>query len=73
MHNIKEYNKIIDFAWADEISFNSIEKQTGFSEKDVIKIMRLHLKPKSFKSWRKRVSGRKSKHNKINFKNEKCL
>jgi uncharacterized protein (TIGR03643 family) len=31
-------------------------------EEDAIKIMRNNLKPKSFKVWRKRVSGRKTKH-----------
>ena len=36
----------------------------GVSEKEVILIMRKNLKPNSFKNWRKRVSGRKLKHEK---------
>jgi uncharacterized protein (TIGR03643 family) len=28
----------------------------------VIKLMRRHMKPSSFRMWRKRVSGRKTKH-----------
>jgi len=67
-----EYNQIIEMAWCDHTSFDTIERQTGISEKQVIKIMRSYLKPSSFRVWRKRVSGRKSKHEKLIFteKNE---
>ena len=51
-------------AWADEISFDQIKNDSGLSEGEVIKIMRSNLKPGSFKLWRKRVSGRHSKHDK---------
>ena len=37
-------------------------KVTGLKEEDARKIMRQNLKPKSFKVWRKRVSGRNTKH-----------
>jgi uncharacterized protein (TIGR03643 family) len=57
-------NDIIRMAWADEISFDQIKRERGIAEKDVIKIMRSNLKPSSFKLWRKRVSGRTSKHEK---------
>ena len=40
MLNEKYLNKVIDFAWADEISFDSIKEQTGLNEKQVIKLMR---------------------------------
>lgn len=53
---------IIRMAWADKISFDQINKERGLSEAVVIKIMRGHLKASSFKLWRKRVSGRSSKH-----------
>lgn len=53
---------IIDLAWADEVSFDEIQERTGYSEKDVIKLMRAELKPSSFRMWRKRVSGRLTKH-----------
>jgi uncharacterized protein (TIGR03643 family) len=55
---------IIRMAWADEISFDEIKKDRGLSEAQVIKIMRSNLKAGSFKLWRKRVSGRSSKHKK---------
>ena len=55
---------VIDLAWADEISFDEIKLRTGYAEKEVILIMRRHLKPSSFRMWRKRVSGRVTKHQK---------
>lgn len=57
-------NDIIRMAWADDISFDKIKRDRGLSEAEVIKIMRSHLKPRSFKLWRERVSGRSSKHEK---------
>lgn len=57
-----DISEIIEMAWCDTTSFDCIQKQTGLLEKDVIKIMRTHMKPSSFKMWRKRVSGRKTKH-----------
>ena len=65
--NSKNYdiNSIIDMAWCDKTSFNSIKFQTNLSEKEVIKIMRLNLKKTSFQIWRERVYGRKAKHTKI--------
>ena len=61
-HNASFISEIIGMAWADEISFDKIKKDRGLSESEVIKIMRCNLKPGSFKLWRKRVSGRRSKH-----------
>jgi uncharacterized protein (TIGR03643 family) len=49
-------------AWEDRTSFDAIERQFGISEQEVINIMRQELKPSSFKMWRKRVQGRKTKH-----------
>ena len=60
--DIKEIDRIIEMSWEDRTPFESIEYQFGLKEKDVIKIMRTHLKSKTFKVWRKRVTGRKTKH-----------
>ena len=57
-----QISHIVELAWADEVSFNDIEKDVGLSEPQVIEIMRQHLKPSSFRMWRKRVSGRTTKH-----------
>ena len=59
---IIDIDRVIEMCWEDRTPFEAIEHQFGLKEKDVIKIMRNNLKPKSFKVWRKRVSGRKTKH-----------
>ena len=56
---------LIGMAWADKISFEEIKKRTGFSEKEVIAVMRRKLKKKSYILWRKRVRGRSTKHRKL--------
>ena len=55
---------IIQLAWHDKSSFDEIKRKFFISEDKVIKIMRQYLKPRSFQLWRKRVSGRRSKHQK---------
>ena len=64
--NIEFIDKIISLAWSDKISFEHIYSKMGVQESEVIKIMRKELKSNSFKNWRKRVNGRKSKHRKLN-------
>ncbi len=49
-------------AWEDRTPFEAIEFQFKLKESEVIQLMRSNLKSSSFKSWRKRVSGRKTKH-----------
>ena len=54
--------RIIEMAWEDRTPFEAIEFQFGLSEPQVIAVMRQQMKASSFKLWRKRVSGRKTKH-----------
>lgn len=61
----EQISEIIELAWDDQTSFDTIERQTGVPEDGVIKIMRSNMKPGSFRLWRKRVSGRKAKHEKL--------
>ena len=61
---LKNYDKIIQLAWHDKTSFDEIKRKFNISEDKVIKIMRANLKPRSFRLWRKRVNGRRSKHQK---------
>ena len=61
---LKNFDKIIQLAWHDKTSFDEIKRKFNVSEEDVIKIMRANLKPGSFRLWRKRVNGRRSKHQK---------
>ena len=60
----EQISAIILMAWEDRTSFEEILSRTGLSEAEVIRIMRRELKPSSFRLWRKRVSGRVTKHRK---------
>ena len=60
----KEIDRIIEMAWEDRTPFEAIEFQFGLKENNVRQIMRNNLKESSFKMWRKRVKGRKTKHEK---------
>ena len=57
-----EQSRVIEMAWEDRTPFEAIEDLYGLPEKEVIKLMRQNLKHKTFKNWRARVSGRKTKH-----------
>ena len=59
---IIDIDRVIEMCWEDRTPFEAIEYQFGLKEDESIKIMRNYLKPKSFKVWRKRVTGRKTKH-----------
>ena len=58
-------DRIIEMAWEDRTTFEAIKFQFSLDEKQVIELMRREMKPKSFKMWRKRVQGRKTKHQKL--------
>ena len=54
-------SEIVAMAWADEVPFDAIKEQFGVPEREVIRLMRSTLKPRSFELWRERVTGRKAK------------
>ena len=58
----EDKSRVIEMAWEDRTPFEAIELQFGLSEPRVISLMRATLKQKTFKNWRQRVSGRKTKH-----------
>ncbi|MFI1742983.1 TIGR03643 family protein [Thalassobellus sediminis] len=62
---ILQIDRIIEMAWEDRTTFEAINFQFGLTEQDVIELMRTELKHNSFKMWRKRVQGRKTKHEKL--------
>ena len=64
MENLTKENvsRIIEMAWGDRTPFEAIKKEFNLNESKVIKIMRQELNFRSFKLWRERVSGRKTKH-----------
>ena len=57
-------DRVIEMAWEDRTPFDAILLQFGLKEQDVITLMRREMKPSSFKMWRARVQGRKTKHSK---------
>ena len=57
-----EIDRVIEMAWEDRTTFEAIEFQFGLPEAQVIALMRSKLRPGSFRAWRKRVSGRQTKH-----------
>jgi len=71
-HNLKGHNmkkideqdlsRIIEMAWEDRTPFEAIQREFGLNEAAVIRLMRQNMKPSSFKMWRERVTGRKTKH-----------
>jgi uncharacterized protein (TIGR03643 family) len=61
----EEVDRVIQMAWEDRTSFDAIKAQFGLAPGEVIKLMRAELKPSSFRLWRARTSGRKTKHVKL--------
>ena len=58
----KDKDRIIEMAWEDRTPFDAIEQSFGISESQVIALMRQELKRSLFELWRKRVTGRATKH-----------
>ena len=57
-----DVSRIIEMAWEDRTPFEAIEALYGLSEAAVITVMRSELKPRAFRNWRQRFSGRSTKH-----------
>nr|WP_037330503.1 TIGR03643 family protein [Salinivibrio socompensis] len=62
MTDLGDLDRIIEMAWEDRTPFEAIETLYGLRQDDVIALMRRELKPRSFKVWRARTRGRKTKH-----------
>ena len=63
--SLAQISTVVRLAWEDRTTFEEIEKRTGLVESDVVRVMRRELKPSSFRMWRKRVSGRVTKHRRL--------
>lgn len=57
-----EIDRVIQMAWEDRTSFDAIKLQFGLSPGAVSKLMRSELKHATFRLWRCRTQGRKTKH-----------
>lgn len=60
----RDVDRIIGMAWEDRTPFDAITEQFGVRESEVIQLMREEMKRSSWKMWRERVQGRKTKHRK---------
>src|SRR5574344_443337 len=58
----QDVSRIIEMAWEDRTPFEAILCEYGLNEAAVISLMRQNMKASSFKMWRERVTGRKTKH-----------
>ena len=60
--DVRTIDRVVEMAWEDRTPFAAIETQFDLKEKEVIALMRKEMKRSSFEMWRKRVTGRKTKH-----------
>ena len=57
-----DISRIIEMAWEDSTPFDAIYDAYGLNEREVKALMKSQLKLSSYRLWRKRVTGRKTKH-----------
>lgn len=57
-----DVSAVIQMAWEDRTTFETIYERVGLHEPDVIRLMRAELNPSSFRLWRMRMKGRTTKH-----------
>jgi uncharacterized protein (TIGR03643 family) len=57
-----DVSAVIQMAWEDRTTFETIYERMGLSEPEVIRLMRTELNPSSFRLWRMRMKGRITKH-----------
>jgi uncharacterized protein (TIGR03643 family) len=65
MLNEEEMDRIIAMAWEDRTPFEAIKMQFGLAEDEVVELMRKNLRNSSWRRWRERVNGRKTKFSKL--------
>ena len=61
----EDLSRIIEMAWEDRTPFEAIEHLYGLNQHQLIELMRKELKRSSFELWRKRTTGRTTKHLKL--------
>jgi uncharacterized protein (TIGR03643 family) len=60
--NRGDLSRVMEMAWDDRTPFEAIRTQFALDEAAVIGLMRRELKASSYRLWRQRVQGRKTKH-----------
>ena len=57
-----DVSAVIQMAWEDRTTFETIHERVDLTEPEVIRLMRAELNPSSFRLWRMRMNGRTTKH-----------
>ena len=52
---LENKDEIIEMALSDKVSFNTIKELFGLDQNQVKLLMKVELRPGSYKAWRKRV------------------
>lgn len=63
-----QVEQIVLMAWGDTISFETIKREWGLTQNEVVAFMHQHQSPATYARWRKRVEGRsgdRSKNEKV--------
>jgi uncharacterized protein (TIGR03643 family) len=60
--SLGDVSAVIQMAWEDRTTFETIHERVGLTEPEVIRLMRAELNPSSFRLWRMRMKGRITKH-----------
>ena len=60
--NKEDISRMIEKAWEVRTPFDAIKSQYGLNEQAVKELMRKHMKSSSYRLWRKRMYGRRTKH-----------
>ena len=71
-----DISRLIEMAWEDKTPFEAILKSYQLDEPSLMRLMQKHLKPSSYRLWRKRVKERSSKHLKLrspDIKRDHCV
>lgn len=58
----QDISRIIEMAWEDRTPFEAISHNFDLTHHQLVILMRQQLSARSFKRWRQRHSGRKTKH-----------
>ena len=58
----EDLNRLIEMAWQDRTTFDTIFELYGLTQNQVQKKMRALMKKSSFKMWQKRVQNKITKH-----------
>jgi len=60
-----DISRLIEMAWEDKTPFEAILNTYHLNESSLMRLMQTHLRPSSYRLWRKRVKERSNKHLKL--------